>query len=70
MDDVEAASNLRGLNVTVAVAAASDESDRPTTGNRSALNLVAATMDAHDSPACPNESTLAAATNNDVITAL
>ena len=70
MDDVEAASNLRGLNVTVAVAAASDESDRPTTGNRSALNLVAATMDAHDLPACPNESTLAAATNNDVITAL
>ncbi len=63
-------SDLRGLNVAVAVAAASDESDRPTTGNQLALNLVAATMDARDSPACPDESTLAVATNNNVITAL
>ncbi len=70
MDDVEVASNLRGLNVAVAVAAASDESDYPTTENRSASNLVAMTMDAHDSPARPDESTLAVATNDDVITAL
>ncbi len=70
MDDVEAASNLRGLNVAVVVAITLDELDHPTTGNRLASNLVARTMDARNLPACPDESTLAAATNDDVITAL
>ncbi len=68
MDNVETASNLRGLNVAVAVAAASDESDRPTTGNRSASNLVATSMDARNLPARPDESPLSTATNDDIIT--